>query len=150
MEHAVLPAEVLSEPLEPNSQGSEDNSHGKSPHADGAGHATQKPTKNLPTDRYRGGFGFVETRTSAYYIKLGYLAGLGRSSVRIAEELGDGIHPSYVRTALRRAGFPQADIFCQVPLTNLQRYTLCWHAEKAGMTPEEWLAQQIRSFLEIG
>ena len=106
-----------------------------------------KKRVNLPTDRQRGGASFVETRSGAYYGKLGYLAGFGRSSIRIAEEMGDGVHPSYVRTLLRRWGFPQSETWCQVPLTNLQRYTLAWRAEKDGITPEEWLRRLVQSAL---
>lgn len=106
-----------------------------------------KLEKTLPTDRHRGGNGYVETRSSAFYIRLGYLAGLGRSSVQIAEELGGEVNASYLRTALRRAGITKGEIFCQVPLTNLQRYTLAYKAEREGVTPEEWLRARVSSLL---
>ena len=103
--------------------------------------------KHLPTDRYRGGHAFVETRTGAYYGRLGYFAGLGHSSVRIAEEMGDRINPSTVRKMLSRWGIPQQRLWCQVPLTRMQRATLIWRAERAGMAPEEWLAQIVAAIL---
>ena len=96
-----------------------------------------KLEKTLPTDRHRGGNGYVETRSSAFYIRLGYLAGLGRSSVQIAEELGGEVSSSYL------PGITKGEIFCQVPLTNLQRYTLAYKAEKEGVTPEEWLRKLL-------
>ncbi|SFZ81797.1 hypothetical protein SAMN02983003_0697 [Devosia enhydra] len=54
----------------------------------------RKMAKNLPTDRHRGGAAFVETRTGAFYGRLGYLAGLGRPAKRIAEELGGRYAPN--------------------------------------------------------
>ena len=63
--------------------------------------------KTLPIDRQRGGNAYVQIRSSAFYIRLGYLAGLGRSSVQIAEELGGEVNASYLRSALRRAGIAQ-------------------------------------------
>ena len=102
-----------------------------------------KLEKTLPTDRHRGGNAYVETRSSAFYIRLGYLAGLGRSSVQIAEEFGGEVNASYLRSALRRAGIAKGEIFCQVPLTNLQRYKLAYKAERDGVTPEEWLRKRL-------
>lgn len=96
------------------------------------------------TDRHRGGNAFVETRTGAYYGKLGYLAGLGRSSVTIAEAMGDGIHPAFVRTLLRRWGIehrPQALVM--VPVTAVERCAVNYRAEQAGLSAEEWLYQVI-------
>lgn len=86
---------------------------------------------------------FVPTRRAGYYIRMGYLAGRGHSSPRIADELADGIHPSYVRTALRRAGIPQPEAFCQVPLTAMQRCWLEYRAEKEGVSSDEYLRRMV-------
>ena len=103
----------------------------------------RRTVKNLPTDRHRTPHAFVETRTGAYYGKLGYLAGQGRSCEYIAAQMGDGIHPSYVRTLLTRWGFPRPQAYCQVPLTFLQRQWLEHRAEKEAITPEEWLRRRV-------
>jgi len=100
---------------------------------------TPTVTELPPTSRQRGGSFFIETRTGAYYGQLGYLTGLGRSAENIAEAMGDGIHPAYVRTLWRRWGLETAEARCMVPLTNPERAMLAWRAEKRGMTPEEWL-----------
>ncbi|MEX2552591.1 MAG: hypothetical protein WD627_06285 [Actinomycetota bacterium] len=97
--------------------------------------------KTRPTDRYRGGIQFVDKRSNAWAGRLGYLTGLGRSSDQIAEELGDGLHPAFVRTCWGRWGIRPAEIHAVVPLTRLERVTLLWRAEKLGLTPEEWLRQ---------
>jgi hypothetical protein len=112
--------------------------------------ADAEPIDFRPTDRQRGGHAFTETRTGAYYGKLGYLTGLGRSAVNIAESMGDGIHPSYVRTLWRRWGLETAEARCLVPLTTAERCTLAWRAEKRGMTPEEWLRQIAAAAIREG
>lgn len=99
--------------------------------------------KTSPTDRFRGGNAFVEKRSGAFFGRLGYLAGLGWSSPLIAEEMGDGVHPSYVRTLIRRWGFSRPKAWCLVPLTNIQRRWLAYKAEKEGVTPEEWLRRHV-------
>ncbi|WP_173089023.1 hypothetical protein [Devosia sp. 1635] len=105
--------------------------------------------RKLPTDRKRNRGGFVETRTGAYYGKLGYLAGLGRPANRIAEEMGDGISEGYVRVLLQRWGVGpgSGEAWCQVPLTNLQRTWLNYRATKEGISPEEWLRRKIVELL---
>ena len=104
-----------------------------------------KTVRNLPTDRYRGPHTFVETRTAAYYGRMGYLAGLGRPSLIIAAQLGDGIHPSTVRKTLNRWGIAPGDgnAWCQVPLSPMERAWLIYRAEKEGVSPEEWLRRRV-------
>jgi len=56
--------------------------------------------------------------------KIAYLTGLGRTSTAIAEELGDGT---------------RQQIPVPVPLTAGQRAQVKKHAQRLGITPEEWL-----------
>lgn len=98
----------------------------------------------------RKGVNFAETRSGRYYAKLGYLTGLGRSSVEVAEAMGDGIHPAYVRTLWRRWRFETHQPRCLVPLTIAERALLTWRAEKLGITPEEWLRRIAAAAIRDG
>ncbi len=104
--------------------------------------------KTCPTDRYRGGNQFVEKPSNAWAGKLGYLTGLGRSSAQIGEEMG--MHPAYVRRCWGRWGIRPAEIHAVVPLTRLERVTLLWRAETAGLAPEEWLGQIAATAIRDG
>ena len=57
--------------------------------------------------------------------------------------MGDGICPAYVRTMWKRWGIAPAEAYCQVPLKLPQRKKLLWLAERAGLTPEQWLERLV-------
>ena len=106
--------------------------------------------KSSETDRFRGGVQFVEKRGNPWAGRLGYLTGLGRSSVQIAEEMGDGLHPAFVRTCWGRWDIRPAEIHAMVPLTRMERVQLVWRAGKAGGTPEQWLQQIVKAAITDG
>lgn len=106
--------------------------------------------KTRPTDRYRGGNAFVDKRSNAWAGQLGYFTKLGRSSVQIAEELADGLHPAFVRTCWIRWGISPAEIHATIPLTRLERVGLVWRAEKVNLSSEEWLRRIATAAIRDG
>ena len=72
---------------------------------------------------------------------IGFLAGIGRSSVDIAADLADGTTPETIRAQWRRHGIAARTKATQVPI-ELGRHHLGRLSDLAkarGIAPEEWL-----------
>jgi hypothetical protein len=91
---------------------------------------------------------FIPTRSPSFYVRVGWLAALGRPARLIADEMTRAghsrPHEAYIRTLLRRSGILKGQkAHCLVPLTDIERAWLNYRAEKEGVSPEEWLRRHV-------
>jgi hypothetical protein len=102
--------------------------------------------------REPGTWSFAPKWTNAKAARVAYLATLGRSSVAIAEALGDGTDGGTIRCMLNTWGIalPDGEIRSLIQLTNRERYALKWRAEREGLEPEEWLRRKAVEAIKAG